>query len=170
MKESSSMPIDTRDRANALVVVDYWKLPNPKGRATPPPLIDPALNHVYEWDTLYGYILHGTVGTNTLDYWLNGGSMQPGADGTIPWSMAHYLALRDANTIAKMCPDPTPLKRWNCNHVGVSNWYHPALRDRVLGKVFKGIECEDLQNWNRGPNAQRITDDQVVKCALMIAY
>jgi hypothetical protein len=158
------MPIDVTERAASLRVISYYQ-PDPRnttGRMTPKELYErSAGQHVHNWKTLYGVILHGTVGRDTLTYWLTGGSM---AGPNAPYSMAHFLALRDRNTLAKMCPTNK-----SCNHCGDSDWHDPAV-SQPLNSYFLGIECEDLQNWNKGTNAQRITDDQVIKCALVWAY
>jgi N-acetyl-anhydromuramyl-L-alanine amidase AmpD len=154
--------MDYAEYAKRLKIVDVWRHGNISGALTDRRLYDRSVadSHAPAWTGARGLIMHGTAGTNSLG-WLTSGTTR-GPDAS--WASAHYLLPRDTYTCYKLVPDG-----YGCNHAGVSDWHDPAITDHP-NSCFYGIECEDLQNWNRGARAQSITPTQHVKAALIWCY
>lgn len=152
-------------KAQALRVVDVWKEGNETGWVTPRVLYDPAVKVNGEsmapskLMTRY-WVDHGTVGTNTLRFWGERGSILNGA-----YSLAKYLVPRDttqyadnsirdtSNVVFKMIPD------WAaCNHTGVC--IAPFSNRNSVG-----VEYESRQN-----GTHDITDLQYIKGALIFTH
>lgn len=156
---------DLFNNAEALEVIDVWKPGNPTGWVTPKVLYDP---HTKAPDgnvkaptlgTVTRWVDHGTVGTNTLQFWGTGGSVASGA-----WTLAHYLVPHDTtvyadgkvhdttNVVFKMVPDG-----YGCNHTG-------ECSAGVSNTNALGVEYESLQN-----GTADITENQLIKGALLFA-
>lgn len=159
------MSIDMFPHAQALRVVDVHQAGNETGWVTPEVLYNPAKKHKGQVvaPTLGKYVFwmdHGTVGTNTLRFWGEGGSIANEA-----FSLAQYLVPKDSteyrdgrqhdtrNVVFKMVPDGKA-----CNHTGVCN-------DPVNNTNTKGVEYESRQN-----GTHDITDMQYIKGALIFAH
>lgn len=158
------MAIDYEQEAKRLIIIDMFK-PNVTGWVTPRALYDPAVKHQgvviaprlarYEW-----WMDHGTVGTNTLRFWGEGGSLSNGA-----FSLAQFLIPRDTTQYAdgrvydtkdvvfKMVPDG-----YACNHTGLC--IYPIGNHNTLG-----VEYESKQN-----GTHDITERQYIKGALLYTY
>lgn len=154
------MAIDLYEAARRLQVIDVFKIGNITGWVTPRPLYDPALGRAPRLATVQWWMDHGTVGTNTLRFWGEGGSLNDRAG----WSCTQYLAPRDLtvyrdgaqydtrDTVFKMVPDG-----YATNHTG--DCIYPINNTNTLG-----LEYESRQN-----GTHDITDAQYIKGALLYA-
>jgi len=163
------MATDLYTWASLLKVVDVFKAGNETGWVTPKCLYDPktlspggrSVAPTMQRGGPDYWVDHGTVGTNTLAFWGNGGSLNDSAG----WSLAQYLVPRDntqyrdgkvhdtEHTVFKMCPD-----KMATNHVGyaISN--------------FSNSNCVGMEYESRQNGVHDITEAQYIKGALVFAH
>jgi N-acetyl-anhydromuramyl-L-alanine amidase AmpD len=146
--------IDYLDRSKKLRVRDIWKAGNGSGVVTDPRLYDPDLGEVFRWRGAVGGVLHVTVDADDVGSmkYLAGGSLLDGRNVS-----AHYHFPDDELTVNKMVPDGTAP-----NHCGQSSW--PTIPSPLNSRMY-GFEVRNRGNWS-----QPVSDDQLVKVALVWAY
>lgn len=157
---------DYFEAAKALRVVDVWKPGNETGWVTPKILYDPTLRasdgqvKAPLYRTPQWWMDHGTVGTNTLRFWGEKGSVNNGS-----WTLAHLLVPKEAteyqdghihdttNVVFKMVPP-----KFACNHTG-------DCISPISNINTRGVEYESLQN-----GTHDITNMQYIKGALLYTH
>lgn len=150
--------------ARRLQIVDVWK-PNITGWQTPRVLYDRTVLVNGEpvaprYEAPMFFVDHGTVGSNTLRFWGQGGSVSNDT-----YSLAKYLVPHDTTVYADNRPHDTQLvvfkmhpDKFACNNVGPC--IHPVTNRNTIG-----LEYESLQN-----GTHDISESQYIKGALVYAY
>jgi hypothetical protein len=154
------MALDLFDLAQRLKVVDVWAAKNETGWQTPRVLWDPTQGMAPRARPFTRWLDHATVGTNTLRFWGEGGSVNNGT-----YTLAHYLVPHEqtqyadghahdtTNTIFKMVPPG-----YACNHTGL-------CAGGINNSNALGMEYENLQN-----GQEPFSEWQYVKGALVYAH
>jgi len=152
--------------AQALRVIDVWKAGNETGWVTPKVLYDPSVKDASgevrapTRKAVKYWVDHGTVGTNTLRFWGEGGSVANKA-----WSLANYLVPHEqtqyadghmhdtSHVVFKMVPDG-----FACNQTG-------QTFQEISNENSMGVEYESLQN-----GTSDISESQLTRGALITAH
>ena len=147
------------EMAQELKIVDVWKAGNETGWVTPRILYDPAYGKAPALGTVIAWFDHGTVGSNTLQFWGTQGSIRNGT-----YSLAQFLVPHNStryadgkphdtrNVVFKMVPDGRA-----CNHTGKTiapygNWNS------------LGVEYESLQNGNHDFDVEQYIKGNLIYC------
>lgn len=156
----NAVTVDLYDIAQRLGIVDVWAQGNETGWVTPRELYDPALGHVFKARPFTRWLDHGTVGTNTLRFWGERGSIHNGT-----FTLAHYLVPHEQTQYADGLAHDTSLTVFKmvppgyaCNHTGLCS-------GNINNTNTLGMEYENLQN-----GKEPFSDLQYAKGALVYAY
>lgn len=149
--------LDYYNDAVELQVIDVWQPGNITGWVTPRVLYDASLGHVYSMLQVLYWMLHGTVGLNTLRFWCTGESIASGEYTMAQWLIPHDTTqfadgrMHDTSKMVfKMAPDGR-----SCNHTG---FCIPPITNRNT----IGMEYESWQN-----GSDDISRNMYVKGALV---
>lgn len=157
--------IDVWEAAQKLHVVDVWQQGNETGWVTPPVLYDPNVH--YNGVSMAPsavpptrWLDHATVGTNTLQFWGQGGSIANGE-----FTLAHYLVPHESTAYADRKQHDTTWtvfkmvkNGYACNHTGL-------CAGGIGNRNALGCEYENLQN-----GVQVFSDLQYMKGALIYTH
>jgi hypothetical protein len=152
--------IDLYEAALNLKVINVYEPNNETGYRTPTRAYDPnVVTDCYPAQPFQSWMLHGTVGTDTLRYWCEGDSLNV-TQFLLPHDTQRYRdgSVHDStHTVLKMIPDGRRSRHTGpCNGIGTV---------QVNNRNTCGVEYESMQN-----GTHDITDSQYVRGALIYAY